>query len=593
MSRRAVLVVLGFVVVGWFGWNRWRARSIYDADADHDYDYDLAAEQQGIGPLVSYLKEHPGNPRAKDARAELGRRFAAARAHLGGRSPATAALLGWLAAHDTNVVPVRFAPPDAAGLAEIDAALARMATPGAPIAPIAPHFGPDRAVDLEHRFEAALGHRFEAALGVDAVAFGDAAAGAPAGGPVLEVGWKVRGSDRVFHSAMNKRQFVGIAMDFDVTLRVPGADPIGFHAAVAPPDEFKAATDLPGLTMQYPTSNVDDANIYGGMAEAAFGSLADQLLGTLSVATPGAPTASPLDRARRWCEDQHDGPSCVELARAYLAGDGVPADKARAAELLRDPCLLGTGRACVLLARLELTGDGVPKNAVRAALDAEHGCDDHDGEACRLHAQILARTGDVAPMLDDHEPARPERALAYFVEACDLRDADGCREAAARFEHGTGAPRSAAAAAVLARRACAAEAGAAGREAGSCPDADRLDTLAARAPTRRVLDVALPEGAAIFDVRYQMPYESDPMVTVWVATRLQRDELYAELARGHAHASVDVEDTSDAARPATAPPPDWAVTIFGVHRAGTSPACPPCRRGLPVRADNVFCDCPP
>ena len=74
---------------------------------------------------------------------------------------------------------------------------------------------------------------------------------------------------------------------------------------------------------------------------------------------------------------------CAKLAWSYDAGNGVRANKARAAELYKPACETGKVWACFNLALLYEDGDGVPKDKTIAAALFRKACDGGDADACK------------------------------------------------------------------------------------------------------------------------------------------------------------------------------------------------------------------
>jgi len=76
-------------------------------------------------------------------------------------------------------------------------------------------------------------------------------------------------------------------------------------------------------------------------------------------------------------------PACFNAGSAYLAGEGVPRDPARAGVLYAKACDGGEPRGCFNLGVLHRRGEGVPKNAARAAAMFKKACAGGVANACR------------------------------------------------------------------------------------------------------------------------------------------------------------------------------------------------------------------
>jgi TPR repeat protein len=80
--------------------------------------------------------------------------------------------------------------------------------------------------------------------------------------------------------------------------------------------------------------------------------------------------------------------ACLELAAAYAATDdegtnlAAPPDPARAAELYRRACDLGSAPACVSLGAALEPGRGLPADAAAALPLYRQACDLGDDQAC-------------------------------------------------------------------------------------------------------------------------------------------------------------------------------------------------------------------
>jgi uncharacterized protein len=78
---------------------------------------------------------------------------------------------------------------------------------------------------------------------------------------------------------------------------------------------------------------------------------------------------------------------CGSLAVFYLQGDGVAADKARAASMWEQTCGAGHARSCSNLGFMYKVGDGVAKDEPKAMSLLKRACDLGMADACRWLAQ--------------------------------------------------------------------------------------------------------------------------------------------------------------------------------------------------------------
>ncbi len=178
---------------------------------------------------------------------------------------------------------------------------------------------------------------------------------------------------------------------------------------------------------------------------------------------------------KRTCEFQHaDG--CFEAAILMNA----PSDPATTA-LYQRACDLGLASGCTNAATAYLLGDGVAKDQARALRMLIAACDANEPLGCR-NASVIYRDGLgvardplktrelAAKACDRSEKAEaascttagvayaeaPERAYVYFTKACD-RDPAECHDLAVVTATGNGAPKDLVAARLLYAKACQAK----------------------------------------------------------------------------------------------------------------------------------------
>lgn len=186
------------------------------------------------------------------------------------------ALIAWLEAHGSPPINVHYAPPGSAALLEVDRVLAASANRlnGRPIAPIAPHFAPQYAEQRERSVTRALQAGFGAVFpgeilelrGVHGPETLAAAAGAPAAEPNIHVAYNVRPSGATYSSDHDPADFVGIQVDFVVTMSVPGEAPYTFTVSVEPPEHFSIQRSNSPVVVPGGTAGV----VYAEMATRAF-----------------------------------------------------------------------------------------------------------------------------------------------------------------------------------------------------------------------------------------------------------------------------------------------------------------------------------
>ncbi len=202
-------------------------------------------------------------------------------------------LLAWLENNGSPPVNVHYAPPGAAALLELDSRLAANANRvnGRPIAPIAPHFAPQFAESREQIVTRALQNGFGAVFpgeilelhgshGPDSLA---AAAGVSAAAPSIHVAYVVRPSGSTYSSDHDPADFVGIHVDFVVTMSVPGQAPYSFNVGVEPPEHFSVRRDATAVVVPGGTAG----RVYAEMARRAFDRLGASMAQTFF--RPGTP----------------------------------------------------------------------------------------------------------------------------------------------------------------------------------------------------------------------------------------------------------------------------------------------------------------
>jgi hypothetical protein len=122
--------------------------------------------------------------------------------------------------------------------------------------------------------------------------------------PTLFVRYAVRWAGDIYSEEKGNRQFVGIVVNFDVSMRVPGeAETYDFELEVQPPDHFTvdyrspygslAGLDLPGL------GGPTEGHVYDVMASRAFDELTTKLRGVFFNPSSKANTASPAPSIHR------------------------------------------------------------------------------------------------------------------------------------------------------------------------------------------------------------------------------------------------------------------------------------------------------
>ncbi len=192
-------------------------------------------------------------------------------------------LVDWLEGHDSPQVAVRFGAPGIEAFGGIDEAAKSMldsSSLGAVkvLHPIAPHFTVERCHDREGAIVGFLQKGFgevfpNDVLGLD---MGPRIAGvaAPSSAPTIDVSYQVSNSGTTYYSEKGNGVYVGIAVRFQVTMRVPdGGSDLSFELEVEPPESFEVQSGSSALFFSDP----DASSVYDVMASRAFEALAERL----------------------------------------------------------------------------------------------------------------------------------------------------------------------------------------------------------------------------------------------------------------------------------------------------------------------------
>ena len=96
------------------------------------------------------------------------------------------------------------------------------------------------------------------------------------GNPTIEVAYEVRPSGEFYQLRAGNRAFVGITVEFSVTMRLPGSTlTFAFPLSVAPPERFRFSYE----TNSGESSGPSAGRVYSVMAERAFDRLSAQMGG--------------------------------------------------------------------------------------------------------------------------------------------------------------------------------------------------------------------------------------------------------------------------------------------------------------------------
>lgn len=264
---------------GWLHADEVRAKHMPNAA------YGEAKARKSVTAMRDFLKRYPKAGYKKKARKQIARLYKAALKDFKKQSakdnkallPFMKDLLAYLEEHGTPDVRVRFRSPDEGALSEIDGAL----TGKGDIAPVAPYFTLKRNMQRESIIAGSLQRGFAAVFPEDILSL-DQGKRLPkkrskkVKNPTIEVVYTITPSGQIYESKQSKRAFVGIKVDFDVSMRVPGRKKaLDFDLSVEPPDRFRVS---------YSTMNTfgtgdgpSDGKVYDVMAALAFEKLSTHM----------------------------------------------------------------------------------------------------------------------------------------------------------------------------------------------------------------------------------------------------------------------------------------------------------------------------
>ena len=251
------------------------------------------AEAQRTGTVTAlrdFVREYPNSVQVPQARDVIHQRFEQVKATFMSQANSAdpsmtqfmEALLAWLEAHDSPPVKVRFNPPSTEALAAMDAELRSQHEN---IIAIAPHFTPQASAQREETVTRMLSNGFGAVFPDDVMSLehaGRIVPGAPEPEvPVVDVSYVVAPSGAIYVDESDNRQFVGIHVDFQVAMKIPGvAVQHRFSLPVEPPQRFTVSYD------SYGAGGPSEGLVYATMASRAFDQLSSKL--RMTFFTPGS-----------------------------------------------------------------------------------------------------------------------------------------------------------------------------------------------------------------------------------------------------------------------------------------------------------------
>lgn len=233
----------------------------------------------------AFLREFPNYARVGEARAAMHQLYSRALENLRKQADPNAAsflpqLVGWIEAHESPDVEVRFERPSAQLLMEADRLLAAKGggIDGVPVAPVSPSFTDSQCENRETQIAETLDGGFRAIVPKEILHLVHGARLTGGSGtfakPTLAINYTIKPSNVFYYPENKSRAFVGISVAFTITLSLPGSDSLQFDLDVAPPDRFTVTRTT---TRRFDSSAPADSTVYDVMAAEAFARLDREL----------------------------------------------------------------------------------------------------------------------------------------------------------------------------------------------------------------------------------------------------------------------------------------------------------------------------
>jgi hypothetical protein len=252
--------------------------------------YRAALQRNSVTALRDFVRANRSSRYAPEARDLIRETFVRVRQRFDAQAATDpsmrtfmTALLGYLEANSSPPVAVRFRPPTSDALSQIDARLAlegrRLG--GRDVVAIGPHFTEASSAPREREITSNLQRGFGVVFPNDVLSLRDGAridgaSPSAVSEPTIEVAYEARPSGSFYSLRSGNRAFVGIVVDFSVSMRVPGAaQPFTFSTSVQPPERFSFSYESDVGASAGPS----DGRVYSVMAERAFAQLSARMAG--------------------------------------------------------------------------------------------------------------------------------------------------------------------------------------------------------------------------------------------------------------------------------------------------------------------------
>ncbi|MEM7436216.1 MAG: hypothetical protein AAF436_13745 [Myxococcota bacterium] len=266
------------------------------------FAFEQAKESNSVTKMRSFIRDFPESEYVPEARDVIHERYVEAerlfRQSAAQDDPALLDLMSllfqYLEVNGSPKVAVRFSPPANESLKEVDELLkTRPKEEGMPpISPVSPSFTSESSEVRENYIVTGLQKGFRSFLPQDVLDLTKGAAIPPGEDvvfdePTIAVAYAVVPSGAIYTNEQNSRGFVGIEVEFLVSMEVPGHEPHRFLVSVEPPDHFTVQSG--GIQLK-----PSDYIVYDVMAKLAFEKLDSKLAyGFFGTREEEEPSASP------------------------------------------------------------------------------------------------------------------------------------------------------------------------------------------------------------------------------------------------------------------------------------------------------------
>ena len=246
-----------------------------------------ARAARSVTAMRDFLKRYPKAGYKKKARKHISKLYGAAYKDFKKQAakedkallPFMKNLLDYLEDHGTPDVSVRFRSPDEGALGEMDKVIEGKGD----VAPVSPYFTLERNKRREDIIADSLQRGFKSVFPEDILHLEKGeqlgkTSSKKVKEPTIEVRYKVLPSEHIYKSDRSARSFVGIRMEFDVSIRTPKQKKtLDFELDVEPPERFTVSYTASSFLGPLDGSGPSDGQVYDVMAARAFEELSNKM----------------------------------------------------------------------------------------------------------------------------------------------------------------------------------------------------------------------------------------------------------------------------------------------------------------------------